>query len=344
MSSNPYPRVNEEKPAGACAVDGMASPLYPRITLRLMGDWGNANFHLIVGLIAAHMRSRSAPGSQFWLKTGTGFRENIDALASGEVDLAVTTPYDVTLEWAREGRHFFAGTPYPQLRALGYYPQNDRLIFAVRADTGLTSFADIREQRFPLRVASTRRDPDNLLTYVIERVLELHGFSVDELLSWGGAWLGHDHPRKSLPQAIGGDANAVINEAVMVPQWYELVEKVPMRFIPFDPEVLATLQREYALHPAVFERGRLSNDVDVPCLDFSNWAVAVRADMDEELAYHITAVLVEERGEMESRYRHLPPERAPLTYPIDPYKMCVGNGAPLHPGAERYYREHRYLR
>ena len=105
--------------------------LDPQVHLKLMGDWGNANFHMIVGWICAHMRWRSEPGSTFWMKTGTGYRDNINAVANGEVDLAVTTPLDVTLEWAREGKEFFKGTPFPHLRSLGYFPQDDRLVFCV---------------------------------------------------------------------------------------------------------------------------------------------------------------------------------------------------------------------
>ena len=37
--------------------------LDPQVHLKLMGDWGNANFHMIVGWICAHMRWRSEPGS-----------------------------------------------------------------------------------------------------------------------------------------------------------------------------------------------------------------------------------------------------------------------------------------
>jgi uncharacterized protein len=72
--------------------------------------------------------------------------------------------------------------------------------------------------------------------------------------------------------------------------------------------------------------------------------VIVRDDMSEDVAYRIASVMVEERAELEARYRHLPPERSPMTYPIDPYKMWQGIGAPLHPGAERYYREHGYMK
>ena len=62
------------------------------------------------------------------------------------------------------GQALFEGRAYPFLRTLGYYPQDDRLIFAVREDTGITSFADIVKRKYPLRLASSMRDQDNLLT------------------------------------------------------------------------------------------------------------------------------------------------------------------------------------
>lgn len=315
----------------------------PRIDLRIVADWGNANFHMIAGWILANMRWRSPPRSQFWVKTGTGFRDNIEALANAEVDIAITTPYDICLEWAREGRHFFAGQAYPFIRALGYLPQDDRLVFCVREDTGITSFDDIRARKFPLRLATTTRDQDNLLTWLVERILELHGIP-PAIEQWGGKWLGHDHPRKCLPQAINGEANAVCNEGIMVPQWYELVEKVPMRFLSMEEAALGKLVSDYGVRRAILPKGRLKADRDIACVDFSNWAIIVRDDMYDDLAYRIVAVMVEERAEFEARFRHLPVERSPMTYPIDPYKMCKGLGAPLHPGAERYYREHGYLK
>lgn len=318
----------------------MAESAKPRIDFKIVADWGNANFHTIAGWILAHLRWQSAPQSTFWIKTGTGYGDNISALTSGEVDLAITTPYDVTPEWAIAGKHFFEGRPAPFLRSLGYLPQNDRLVFAIRADTGITSFADLRERRFPLRLATGTRDPDNLMSWVIERILELHGVKIEE---WGGEWLGHDHPRISIPQAIEGKANAVMNEAIVVPQWRELVAKVPMRFLPYEDQALDVLEKQYGLRRAILPAGYLSAPTDVPCIDFSNWSVLVRDDMDEALAYRITAIMVEQRAELEGRFRHLPPEIAPMTYPVDPYTMWKGVGAPLHPGAERYYREHGYM-
>ncbi len=314
----------------------------PRVNFKIVADWGNANFHAIAGWLAAHLRWQSAPESEFWVKTGTGYGDNIEALVSGEVDLSITTPYDVTPEWARAGTHFFAGKgAAPAIRSLGWLPQNDRLVFAIRADTGITSFKDLRDKKFPLKLASGFRTPDNLMMWAIDRVLEEHGVEVE---GWGGEWLEHDFPRICVPFVTNGQANAVINEAIVVPQWRELVEKVPMRFLPFEPKALDALSTKYGLRPGVLPKGTLRVSEDVPCLDWSNWAILVREEMDEALAYRLTSIMVEQRSELEARYRHNPPETAAMTYPINPHAMWKGTGAPLHPGAERYYREHGYMK
>jgi hypothetical protein len=248
-----------------------------RVDVKIMADWGNANFHAIAGWILAHLRWQSAPGSDFWIKTGTGYGDNIQALVSGEVDLSITTPYDVTPEWAVAGTNFFAdGKPAPFIRSLGWLPQNDRLVFAIREDTGITSFQDLRDRKFPLKLASGFRTRDNLMMWAIDRVLEEHGVEVE---AWGGEWVEHDFPRICVPFVTNGEANAVVNEAIVVPQWRELVEKVPMRFLSYEPQALEALASKYGLRPATLPKGYLGVPEDVPCLDWSNWAILVREDM-----------------------------------------------------------------
>ena len=236
----------------------MTATKEPRIDLKLVGDWGNANFHLVAGLITAHMRWRSERGSTFWIKTGTGSRDNLEAVAAGEVDVGITTPFDVALEWGRNGSHFFNGVAYPNLRALGYYPHDDRVVFAVRADMGIASFDDIRKKKPPLRIATTFHDPDNMLTWVIDLILKMHGIDPADIEKWGGGWFEHDHPRKCLPKVTNGIANAVFHEGIMVPQWHELVETIQMRFIPMEELVLSRLKQEYGLRPSVLKKGPLA--------------------------------------------------------------------------------------
>lgn len=319
------------------------TPMLPRVNLTLVGDWGTANFHTVLGWIAAHLRWRCAPRSRFVVRTGSAYREGVELVACGEADLAITTPSHVGVSWARDGTHFYAGLPRPQLRTLGRLPQDDRLVFAVPAAVGLRSFAELRERRPALRIATPLRDENNLCSWVIDRVLEAHGIDPADIVRWGGAWVDHDSPRVGLQAAIDGRVDAVFNEAIMLTLWQDWARREPLAFLPVEPDAMRALEQGLGLRPAVLDAGRVHNEAPVPCLDWSHWATIVRDDMPDELAYTITAIMVEERAELEARFRHIPPQHSPLSYPIDPRRMAHDVGLPLHPGAERYYREQGHL-
>ena len=314
-----------------------------RLDLTMVGDWGTANFHTIWGWVSAHLRWRSAPLSKFNIRTGSAYRDSVELVGMGEADLSVTTPIHAGVRWAREGRHFYAGRAFPNLCTLGHLPQDDRLTLAVRADTGVRSFADIREKKPALHIAMPPRQDDCLCSYVIDLIFRAHGIEPADIVEWGGSYFEHENPRATLKMAQSGRCNAVFNEAIMVSNWSDLVSQFPMNFIPIEPEAMRVLTDDYGLRAAVIEKGRLRNEQDVPCLDWSNWGILCRDDMPDEVAYRVTAVLVEERAEFEARFAHIPVHQSPLTYPIDPKRMPHGVDAPLHPGAERYYREHGHL-
>ena len=61
-----------------------------------------------------------------------------------------------------------------------------------------------------------------------------------------------------------------------------------------------------------------------------------RSDLPDDVAYAIAWVLGETREVIERQYRHLPPEKSPITYPLDPVAMGR-TPVPLHPGAAEYY-------
>jgi hypothetical protein len=71
-------------------------------------------------------------------------------------------------------------------------------------------------------------------------------------------------------------------------------------------------------------------------LDFSDFLVLTRRDLPDDIAYAAAWVFGETRDVLERQYRHLPPERSPITYPLDPHLMGH-TPLPLHPGAARYY-------
>jgi TRAP-type uncharacterized transport system substrate-binding protein len=77
-------------------------------------------------------------------------------------------------------------------------------------------------------------------------------------------------------------------------------------------------------------------------LDFSDFLMIAREDLPDDVAYLIAWCLCERRQVIDQAYRHIPPARSPVTYPLDPQKIAQTT-IPLHPGAARYYREAKLL-
>src|SRR4051812_33701400 len=107
---------------------------------------------------------------------------SIDEVASGRADIAICNPGAV-LSMALHG-----GGPFKQpipVRAIFVLPQFDQFAFAVKADTGIRSLAEIRDRKYPLRV-SLRGQPDHAVHLVANQVLETYGYSFEDIKSWGG--------------------------------------------------------------------------------------------------------------------------------------------------------------
>ena len=102
------------------------------------------------------------------------------------------------------------------LRAIGVFPTWDRLIFAVRKETRIESFADIKRQKQPLRISTRRRDNLQTTVYAIDQVLQAYGMSLAQFERWGGKILEAASPtsadRKSHIESQ--EVDAVFDEGV----------------------------------------------------------------------------------------------------------------------------------
>jgi TRAP-type uncharacterized transport system substrate-binding protein len=111
-----------------------------------------------------------------------------------------------------------------------------------------------------------------------------------------------------------------------------------MRFLSYSEPVLKKLEK-YGFQRARLDHGRIDGINDpTTVVDFSGWPIVVHEKFPDELAYHIAGVLDKIREEI--------PYDATETPSIT--QLCTNTEAgpldfPLHPGAERYYREKGYL-
>ena len=257
----------------------------------------------------------------------------IQEVADGTVQFAMLNPAG-PLAMAVRGTGPFK-EPLP-LSVIATIPSHDEFAFAVHPRTGITSLAQIRERRYPLKI-SMRAYEDHADYLVVEEVFRALGFSTGDLESWGGKIV----KRPSLgftPDALAaGEIDAFFEEAIKL--WLPKALDAGMAVLPVEEPVLASLEMLGLPRATIskFEYPRL--EADVPTVDFSGWPIFTRSDTPDDLVHRFCAAL-------EARKDRIPSDTG-WSLPLE--EMCVDSAdaplaAALHPAAEAYWREHGYLK
>lgn len=260
----------------------------------------------------------------------TGSPELALSVARGEIDLAAINP-SAYLTMAYRGTGPF---PAPLgLRAIAVMPSWDRMAFAVAERTGLVTLSDIRDRRYPLRV-SIRRSEAHATRFVADQVLQAEGLSLKDIEAWGGTFHYVDTPSEAsrLEGIRSGAIDAVFDEGIK--GWGPLALEHGMRFLPLGEEARRELESlgwpARPIPPSRFPR--LGGEVLAP--SFSGWPIFTHAALPDDVAYRICRALDSARPQIPWDADE-PVQLADLCRATDATDLDV----PLHPGAERYYRE-----
>ncbi len=265
---------------------------------------------------------------------GSDTPDGIDQVARREVDVAIINPSaPLTLAFKGTGPY---KAPIP-VRAITVIPSSDTFVLAVKAATGLVSLSDIRERRFPLRV-SLRGQANHSLHLFVNEVLSQAGFSLDDIVSWGGR-VTYDSGmpgRARMEMAERGEVDGIFDESL--DSWGDRALESGMRILTIDESILERLQT-MGFRPVTIAKAEHPNlDADVASLDFSGWPVFTHADVPDDTIASFCAAL-------EAR-KEIIPWQGEGILPLE--RMCRDSAegpldVPLHPAAERFWRQCGYL-
>lgn len=198
--------------------------------------------------------------------------------------------------------------------------------------SGLTTMEEVIEKKYPIRLITKKNGTLGELT--AERVIEACGISVKEFQSFA-KWekTGTD----AIKSGIQDDLYDATIDHVDAGQstTTEICLTHDMHFVQLRPETLARLQTMgYA--PITMTAGTWNKqDKDIQTMG-SQQNVIVPASMNEDVAYALTKAICENKADIAAAV-------ASLNW-FDP--KTAGrhdlNGAPLHPGAIKYYKEMGY--
>ena len=250
----------------------------------------------------------------------------------GGVDLAFVNP-SALLTQAYRGVGLFRA-PLP-VRIVAVYPSWDRFVFMVHPRTGIRSLADIKAKRYPLRV-SVREDPTHSTLVLIEQAFALHGFALKDIESWGGRLVTLRRAvRRSPPRAararrdrrgVRRGHQGLARRGAGGRSRADRARGEPSSKPWGDWDGARSRFRKRASL-------RLARDVDT--LDFSGWPIYANASLPDDVAYDVCAALA-------AREAEIPWEKGTSTTAVHMGRESETTpmDVPLHPGAERWYREH----
>ena len=309
------------------------SRLFLEVASEMMGasDWPYRE-------VSMELRSQTDEPGTFRLY-GANHPNSLQEMAEGRLDISTLNPAALLTMAYRGSGAFEKPIPVATIAVLPHY---DQLGFAVTEKSGLRSLGEIREQRYPLRV-SVRGSSDVCTTLLVNVVLKAHGFSLEDIVSWGGQ-ISYDLLMPNDPSRIGrvksDELDAIFEEGIMV--WGNLVSGAGMHFLPIDEEHLTKLEAQGFRRATIKKALYPTLPVDIPTVDFSGWPIFTHLGVSDLLIQNFCEAL--EARKQQIQWNMGPAKQPPL--PLE--RMCRDSeetpfDVPLHPVAERFWRERGYL-
>ncbi|MGH9196075.1 MAG: TAXI family TRAP transporter solute-binding subunit [Acidimicrobiia bacterium] len=273
--------------------------------------------------------SGSSENFRPWLRMSTGSPILAHAVCRGELEMAMVNPSGF-LTQAYRGTGLFP-EPLP-VRVLAIYPSWDRFVYAIHPRTGLKSLAQIKETRYPLRL-SIREDLTHSTRVLVDQTLAIYGFTLADLESWGGSLQLNGGPgdERRMSALHAGTIDAIFDEGLVL--WFDEALAAGMHPISLEEFAFKKLEA-LGWRRVVIPAGRYPHlQSDHACLDYSGWPLYTRASLPDEDAYKVVSAIHARRDEIywENSYTG--------TGQLGQDTEATPRDVPLHPGAEKWYKE-----
>ncbi len=286
------------------------------------GDW------YTMGGTSGELAKAAIPGVTVTVTTGgaVGNLSVVDS-AKAEIGISMASLYNE----ARTGSGAFERKPKENVRAMAYLADIFMSFFLVAEDSPIRSIEEIRDKKIPLRLLTSTKASSPAVA--AERMLLEYGISFEDIAKWGGK-VGYVSYAEASNLIKDGHADAWVGP--MVSGIVELTTTKKMRMLPIQPAILDRLQGKYQYVKANLPKGAYYFVVnDTPHMAESVILIA-RKGLADDLVYRLIKAI----SESPDRIRRV--SKTYQTY--NPAQAWRNVGGPLHPGAERFYREAAYMK
>jgi TRAP-type uncharacterized transport system substrate-binding protein len=171
---------------------------------------------------------------------------------------------------------------------------------------------------------------------LLDQTLAIYGFTLADLESWGGSLQLNGGPgdERRMTALRAGTIDAIIDEGLVL--WFDAALAAGMEPITLEDWAMTKLQA-LGWRRVVISKGRYPHlKADYECIDYSGWPLYTRESLPDEDAYKIVDAINARKDEIywEDSYTGV----GQLGQDTD----ATPRDVPLHPGAEKWYREHGF--
>jgi uncharacterized protein len=317
----------------AVAVSGVAAQAPPQpVTLAFATlDTGSAWY--VYGATMAELLRRSLPaGSNIDVKPRAGGVGNPRLVAKNETPLGFG--FTVTNRWAYEGKEAYT-EKLENLRGLVGGLDTYYLVAVATKKLGISSVREIKDRKLPVKVYT--QPVGALGEFAGRQMLRAIGIGYNDIKAWGGST---NHVNYNIIIDAFKDGRADILFAVVTPRHpsvSEIVTGVDVEFLGLDAETTkALLPLGYS--PATMPADTFKTQTKpVSTVGFPT-VLITNKDLPEPVAYTVTKTVLENKDALVRGHAGLAGFDPKTAW--QPDKV----GIPLHPGAEKAYREKGWMK
>jgi len=286
-------------------------------TFLTIATGGTAGTYYPLGAGMADIWNKNIKGMNAMVQSTGASVANVNLLKNKEVDL-IFVQNDVAF-YAYNGVEMFK-EPFPQLRGLAtLYPETVQIV--ALADRGINSVYDLKGKRVAVGAAGSGTEVN------ARQILAAAGITYNDIkvqyLSFGEAANNLKDGNIDAAFITAGHPTAAIVDLAAV-------RKIVL--VPVPDEIIASLQKDYPFYVKIVVPAGTYKGVDVDVVTVAVKAMlAVRAEMPEDLVYQLLKTMYANQKRLIEAHA-----KGEL---IIPETGKEGMSIPLHPGAEKFFKE-----
>jgi TRAP transporter TAXI family solute receptor len=298
-----------------------------------MATLGQGTAWYIYGATMADLLRKALPaGSNVDVKPFSGGVGNAKLVARNETPIGLS--FTVTNRWASLGTEAYDAR-IDNLRALVGGLDTYYLVVVAAKKLNVGSLKDVKDRKLAVKAFS--QPVGSLGEFAMRQLFREHGLSYADLKGWGGS---ATHANYNIIVDAFKDGRADVLVAVVTPKHpsiSEIAAFTDVRFLAIEPERVKGLTA-LGYKPATMPADTFKNQPQpVVTVGFPT-VLITNAGLAEPLAYTVTKTIIENKDALVRGHAGLAEFDPKTAWQPDEV------GLPLHPGAERAYREKGWMK